>query len=261
MINKIKLNQRNLNTKTINNKKIFNETLQNIKSQILHNFKDIINYKLGDPNKNTVLLIEPRFNDEIILILANTYNKLGKNWNYVFYCGKSFFKTWKEKLPNFIEIRPLEIDNFENGILYSDFCKKKELWESLYGDFVLTIQLDSWIMNLNPYNIDYFINLNKSFIGGNMNFTWDYFETLNLKQEIRNFNGGLSLRKRKDMISVIENFPPINILANRMDHLTFNEEDLNEEDCYFTYGCIKLNFPIGDDNESSHFSIHTIFKD
>ena len=251
----------NLKQKIINiqeHKQLQNNIINNlptIKKQILHNFKDIINYNLGDPNKNTVLLIEPRFKEEIKLILANTFNKLGKSWNYVFYCGKSFLETWREKLPNFIEIRPLENDNFENTKLYSDFCKQKELWESLYGNFVLTIQLDTWIMNLDPYNIEYFINLNKSFIGGNMEYTWGYFDKIDLKHDIRNFNGGLSLRKRLDMISVIENFPPLNTLDDRSDFLT------EHEDVYFTYGCIKLNLLFGNNNESTHFSLHTIFKD
>lgn len=232
-----------------------NNNLPYIKSQILHNFKNIDNYKCCDSNKNTILLIEPRYKKEIILILANTFNKLGTSWNYVFYCGKSFLNTWKEELSNFIEIRPLENDNFENTRLYSDFFKKKELWESLYGDFILTIQLDTWIMNLEPYNIDFFINLNKSFIGGNMEYTWGYFDKINLTHNIRNFNGGLSLRKKLDMISVITNFPPLNTLDDRSDFLT------EHEDVYFTNGCIKLNFPVGDDNESSHFSLHTIYKD
>jgi hypothetical protein len=237
-----------------NNIKVKNN-LPIIKKQILYNFKNIENYVRGDNNKNTVLLIEPRFKNEIIYILANAYNKLGNNWNYVFYCGKSFKSNWENILPNFIEIRPLENDNFDNTKLYSDFCKKKELWESLYGKYVLTIQLDTWIMNHEPYNISFFINLNKSFIGGNMGYTWGYFDKINLYHANRNFNGGLSLRNRLDMLKVIEMYPPLTTLDDRSSFLT------EHEDVYFTFGCIDLKLPIGHDSESSFFSLHNFYHD
>lgn len=236
-----------------NNIKVKNN-LPIIKKQILYGFKNIENYVRGDNNKNTVLLIEPRFKNEIIYILANAYNKLGNNWNYVFYCGKSFKSNWENILPNFIEIRPLENDNFDNTKLYSDFCKKKELWESLYGKYVLTIQLDTWIMNHEPYNISFFINLNKSYIGGNMEYTWGYFDKINLHHANRNFNGGLSLRNRLDMLKVIKTYPPLPTLDDRSSFLT------EHEDVYFTFGCIDLKLPIGDDIESSFFSLHNIYR-
>ena len=187
--------------------------------------------------------------------MANTYNKLGDKWNYVFYCGKSFETIWKDMLPNFIEIIPLEHDNFENTKLYSDFCKKKGLWDSLYGEYILKIQNDTWIMNKQPYDISYFINLNKSYIGGNMEYKWDYFNKININHNFRNFNGGLSLRKKNDMIKIIENYSPLKTIDECNDFLD------EHEDVYFTYGCILLNLPIGDDENSSHFSLHNIYKD
>ena len=243
---KILINQNNIK---------LNNNISIIQKQLLYNFKNIENYVHGDTNKNTVLLIEPRFKNEIKYILSNAYNKLGNNWNYVFYCGKSFKNNWESILPNFIEIRPLENDNFDNTKLYSDFCKKKELWESLYGKYVLTIQLDTWIMNHDPYNISFFINLNKSYIGGNMTYTWGYFDKINLHHANRNFNGGLSLRNRLDMLKVIEKYPPLITLDDRSSFLA------EHEDVYFTFGCIDLKLPIGDDIESSFFSLHTIYRD
>lgn len=235
--------------------KIFEKNIVLIKQKILFNFKNIDNYVYGNNNKNTVLLIEPRFIENLIYILANTYNKLGNNWNYVFYCGKSFKDIWSKKLPNFIEIRPLDVDNFDNSKLYSDFCKKKELWKSLYGNYILTIQLDSWIMNIEPFNINFFLNLEKSFIGGNMKYEWVYFNNINIKHKIRNFNGGLSLRKKNDMIKVIETFPPLKTLDDNKCFLT------EHEDVYFVCGCICLSLSVGDDIKSSFFSLHTIFND
>jgi len=223
--------------------------------KLLEKFVDDNNYLGPDNNKNTILLIEPRFLKESLLVLANTYIKLGNNWNYVFYCGKSFKNKWKSLLPNFIEIRELEHDDFKDTKLYSDFCKKKKLWESLYGEYILTVQLDTWIMNYNPYNINFFINLNKSFIGGNMEYTWGYLDKINIYHNFRNFNGGLSLRKKKDMIKIIDNFPPSKTLDDRSTFLS------EHEDVYFITGCIMLNLPIGDDELCAHFSLHNKYYD
>lgn len=232
-----------------------NAILNTIKYQILYNFKNKDNITIGDNNKNTVLLIEPRFAKHTWLILANAYNKLGNNWNYVFYCGKSFKTKWQSLLPNFIEVRALNHDNFENTRLYSDFCKTKGLWESLYGEYILTIQLDTWIMNISPYTIDFFTSLGKSYIGGNMSYTWGYFNKENIHHNIRNFNGGLSLRKKSDMIKIVELFPPLTTLDDRSSFLS------EHEDVYFTTGCIKLNMPLCDDEQCSHFSLHGLYYD
>jgi hypothetical protein len=210
---------------------------------------------MSNTEKNTVLLIEPRNINEVEILLANTYFYLKDSWNYVFYCGKSYYSHWKNKLPNCIEIRPLEHDNFYDTRYYSDFCKTKELWDSLYGDFILTIQVDAWIMNIHPYTIDFFTNLNKSYIGGNMDYIWPYFNKIQMYQPCRNFNGGLSLRKRKDIIRVIEEYPPLKTTDDQTDFLQ------EHEDVYFTMGCIQLGLPIGDDENSSHFSLHSRYHD
>jgi hypothetical protein len=31
------------------------------------------------------------------------------------------------------------------------------------------------------------------------------------------------------------------------------------EDCYYSIGCYRLGLPTGDEEEDSHFSLHTIF--
>lgn len=240
--------------KLVNLLKIKKEMIQSnlliIKKRITSNFRNKnIPFQIQN---NTVLLIEPRFKKHTYILLANTYNYLGENWNYVFYCGSSSYLYWKQTLPNFIEIRSLSHDNYKDTKEYSDFCKQKELWESLYGDFVLTIQLDTWIMNKEPYTIDYFIRLNKSYLGGNMQYKWGYFDKMNIHHPFRNFNGGLSLRKRMDMIAIIESFPPEKTTDDQTIYLK------EHEDVYFTNGCILLDYPIGDDEESSHFSLHTI---
>jgi hypothetical protein len=223
---------------------------------ILKNFKNINNNTLGDITKNTVLLIEPRRIYGLVFSLNNVYRFLKNDWNYVFYCGKSLLSYWQRILPNFIEIRPLDVDNFPRNHLYSDFCKRADVWSSLYGEYVLTIQADSWIMSNGQYDINYFIKLNKSYIGGNMSYNWGEFNKVNLPTpQIRNFNGGLSLRKRLDMIKIINTFPPMPTKSKR------NHFEEAPEDVYFTIGCYKLGLPLGDDDASSHFAVHKIIKE
>lgn len=214
-------------------------------------------------NNNTVLIIEPRKITHLHNVLINALSFLKeKDWNYVFYCGKSFFSYWKETMPSYFIIRPLECDNL-TAEEYSDFLKSKELWESLYGTFVLTIQLDTWIFNDEPYTIDYYLNLNKSYIGGNMEYEWQELFNYDLYPQIKNFNGGLSLRKKEDMLKIIENFPPEKTLHHSIMIKANYKCDFSKyvEDAYFTIGCYKLKLNIGDDTESSHFSCHTIFYD
>ena len=57
------------------------------------------------------------------------------------------------------------------------------------------------------------------------------------------------------MIKIIDSFTPLETLDDQTDFLT------EHEDVYFTMGCIKINLPIGDDDESSYFALHTIYHD
>jgi hypothetical protein len=212
-------------------------------------------------NNNTVVFVEPRIFEHAPIILNHFVDILGLNWNYIFYCGKNTKSYWEHTfLHKIYQIRELDVDNFPEPKYYSDFMKQKHLWESLYGEFVLTAQLDTWITKNNGYNIYDFIRLDKSYIGGNMCYEWpELFPRDNFKFEYRNFNGGLSLRKRNDMIKVIDAFPPqTTSSANNV----FNRNLYTDaEDVYFTLGCCKLGLPIGNDEISSHFAIHSIFKD
>jgi len=200
--------------------------------------------------KNTVLLVEPRRIMYVITILKNAFDVLGDKWNYVFYCGKSVYDEWCSILPSFIEIRALQCDNL-TADEYNSFFKTTKLWSSLYGKFILTIQLDSWLLNEYPYTIDYFLKLDKSFIGGGMSSRWEVFADHGIYLPFNNLNGGLSLRKREDMITVIDYFS------------SMNDEGINSlpEDVYLSLGCYKLNKKIGDDEPSFHFALHKVYCD
>ena len=209
---------------------------------------------------NTALIVEPRDMKRIPLIINHFLFTLGQNWKIVFYCGAGLKSKWISMVNREVEIRELLVSNF-TASEYSDFLKSRELWNSLYGDFVLVFQTDAWIMNEPPYTIDYFVSRNKSYIGGNMCYKWAQCE---FNTPFWNYNGGLSLRKRKDMIKIIDTFPPVKTL----DHPPLGQEHLSKdnpletfaEDVYFVSGSYKLNLDLGDtDEECNKFALHTIF--
>jgi len=208
--------------------------------------------------KNTVMMVEPRLIDYVIPIMNEYYKFLGDTWNYVFYCGKGTLTVWKSVIEHFkatIEFRELDVENFGKASEYSDFMKQKSVWESLEGEFILTVQVDTWPMNLIP--IDTFLALNQSYIGGNMCGVWGEMVRDSVDKKIKycNGNGGLSLRKRLDMIKIIEAFPPKPTTDDKMSIET------DAEDVYFYLGCYRLGLPIGDDEISSCLALHSVDKD
>ena len=208
--------------------------------------------------KNTVLLIEPRKLPKLELILSEYQKVLGfEKWHYVFYCGVDTISYWRELVHPQTELRELAVDNFPKAWIYSDFMKQKWLWESLRGEFVLTIQADTWPLNREPYTIDYFMSFNKSYIGGNMNEgnVWPQLKRENWYLQNLNFNGGLSLRKRLDMIRVIEAFPPLPT-AETSDNMIL---EADAEDVYFVIGCHRLGLPVSEDYGTFYFAIHLMF--
>jgi hypothetical protein len=187
---------------------------------------------------NTVLLVEPRRIEYIPELLKQYQDVLG-DMNYVFFCGKSSLQYWKKKLKK-INLYPLPVDNM-NSNEYNDFMKRRDLWTYLTGKYVLTIQCDTWINpdKNNHHHLDYFIKLNKSYIGGNFLYDWKELKREGINPVFKNFNGGLSLRNRLDMIKVIDHFPPQPTLKNSQ------KIETDAEDVYFTLGCMKLGLEVG----------------
>jgi hypothetical protein len=207
-------------------------------------------------NRNTALIVDPRDDVRITHLIHDFQQKLGPEWVIVFYCGKSLKSKMAEHLNPEVEVRELEVDNFNHLDEYSDFMKRKVVWESLYGNFVLTFQFDTYIINQPPYTIQHFIDMNKSYIGGNMDHNW--MELLREKMFInnRNFNGGMSLRKRFDMIKIINAFGVEQTAVAQSRKMQTDAEDV-----YFTIGCYFLDLPIGDDEACSHFCVNRVLVD
>jgi hypothetical protein len=208
--------------------------------------------------KNTALIVEPRFLKHLPFVINDFSKKLGDNWKIVFYCGEGLCDIWTNLLNNKnVEIRELNVVYLAYHD-YCDFMKSDELWETLYGDYVLVFTPNSIIVNEEPFTIEYFMDLNKSYIGGNQFYRWNELTRENIYPQYKNFQGGLSLRKRMDMIKIIKSFGVENTIENveRSQSLLTDAEDV-----YFTIGCYKLGLPVGDDEKCSHFSVHTRLVD
>jgi beta-1,4-mannosyl-glycoprotein beta-1,4-N-acetylglucosaminyltransferase len=219
------------------------------------------NYLTTSIFKNNViaLIVEPRKLNKLDKIIKNVYNKLNNNsiynWEILFYCGKGL-KTYYLSLFNDIEINIIELDtNNFTFMEYNDFFKSLSLWNNINSKYTLVFQADCYIFNNPPYSIDYFIDKNFSYIGGNMSYEWKELKYHNLNPEYRNFNGGLSLRKTKDMINIINSFKPEQSIEQLDKFETYGE------DVYFTIGAYKLNLTVGDTKDDQYFSCHSIIND
>ena len=233
--------------------------ISTIKDDLLkHIIENGYNFYNENKDINTALIVESNFLKHLPFVINDFSKKLGTNWKIVFYCGKGLKHKWYNLLNNNnIEIRELDTEYLSYNE-YCDILKNKDLWTSLYGDYVLVFSANSFIKNELPYTIDYFINLNKSYIGGNQFYIWKELMRENIYPTYNNFQGGLSLRKRVDMIKIIDTF---GVNKSFSDFSLSTSILTDAEDVYFTLGCYKLELPIGDDEVCSHFSCHTILKD
>ena len=205
------------------------------------------------------LIVEPRKLEKIDKIITHVYNKLNNNskynWKILFYCGKGL-KTYYLSLFHDIEINIIEIDANNFTLMeYNDLLKSLSLWNNINSEYTLVFQADCYIFNNPPYTIDYFIDKNYTYIGGNMSYEWKELKNHNFNPQYRNFNGGLSLRKTKDMIHVIQSFQPQPSIEKIDKFETYGE------DVYFTIGAYKLNLRVGNTKDDQHFSCHSIITD
>ena len=206
----------------------------------------------------TAVIIEPRKLQETEYVILNYYSHLHDKFNIVFYCGNSFYQYYKELFGSIVEVRKLNCDNLK-PTEYNDFLKRREFWENLKGEWILIFQSDSWLLENPRLGIDYFISQDYSYIGGNMEYDWAEFGILPKEKVplVKSLNGGLSLRKRTDMIHIIDSFP-----VNKTEDYSQNRDlGSTAEDVYFSLGCILLDKKVGDDVDSLYFSMHTVYVD
>jgi len=210
---------------------------------------------------NSAVLIEPRKHKNVTLVLEN-FKQVLKDWKFVFYCGKDMKIYWESILEEEVEIRELLVNNLDPRTEYNDLLKSKSFWEEQTGNYVLIFQSDTWLYHNSPYTIDMFTSKEYSYIGSNLSYPWYELQVLNKDIIHKNFNGGLSLRKRIDMLKIINYIPPKKTImynSSIINNDILDTVSRMAEDVYFTLGCYLLKLKIGDDELCRNFSCHSLF--
>lgn len=216
--------------------------------------------------KFAAVIVEPRLLKKTVDVIYNVYYGLETKWNIVFYCGKNSIPYWSPKINIPIEYRELNIENATSS-QYNDLLKSRHFWQSLHYEYVLIFQSDSWLNNNSTYKIEEFIAKKYAYVGGNISYDWKEMNMLyHLGIGYRsngNYNGGLSLRNPSNMLSIIDEIPPLKTEQYNDEHATWdNYKTLVgkcAEDVYFTIGCHLLNLPTGNDDISNFFVTHTSY--
>lgn len=253
------------------------------------NIKDINNktsdVQLIDKRDKIAVIFEFSNNIELVDVIMNFYNALKPyNWRFRLYHNEKYTTQWKElfeKTNIIIELYSVNINlddtvkiPYYETILHTNFVKSLSFLQSLNATWLLTFNINSWILNPDCFNPEYFINGNYSYVGGSikndlslgnsnndtLNMSWYIpLHTLKITKYNcpyihSNFYGGLSLRKIPDMIEIVNTYPPSN-----MDMFGYgNNLAQMREDIYFSMGAYFLNKKISDDYFSSFFVGHII---
>jgi hypothetical protein len=157
-------------------------------------------YPLGKTIKGNkvAVIIETRPLDSLVPLILHFSAVLGPEWPIVFFTEPSLPPAFKSapfvRLINagLIHIVPLpDHIKFVNSVAVSSFLTNSWIWEQLApADHVLLFQSDSIICGNSEHRVDDFIKYD--FIGAPIVMAWG-----------EGFNGGLSLRNRNMMLSII----------------------------------------------------------
>lgn len=259
---------------------------------------------------NTALIVDTSPDVYLNYVINDAFYSLNKefiktgrkDWHVVFYCSKGLSKLWQASLCPYIEVRELDLMHMPpDSPEYHKFFKSPALWQSLKGDFVLVFSLNSMIINKEPFNIDYFLQKDMSYIGANMSALYGNYTSLSslpqiassppfgkkeensteenltenskeenstkeTKQEERkwfNYAGGFSLRKRADMLRIATSFSSSVKLTEEESKEEGEEkiEDDSDEAVFFVKNCYNLNLKVGDTIDCVFFGVHTLLCD
>ena len=193
--------------------------------------------------KYTAIITEPRIHPAWKLVLNNFLTNLDERWNFLIFCGllnKDFlvelidtnFKEHKHR----ITIYQLNIDNFNDITVYSNFMLQPLIYELIPTETFLTFQLDTLISaKYKDYIYDF---IEYDYVGA----PWNSIYFANIGNCVG--NGGLSLRKKSVILNTIKN----DIYNNRYK---------DNEDVFFSFNI--TNKPSKE--KAKLFSVETIFSE
>jgi len=209
------------------------------------------NIKLKTGHNKTAVLIEPREDDLIELVIKNFMYFLHKDWNLMIICGnknKDYILNISKTIGDVI-VSSLEVDNL-NIKQYNTLCLSKELYNLIPTEHMLFFQIDTLLRK--HITDDYLIY---SYVGAPWRNNVNWFE---MTDGIG--NGGLSLRRKSYMLSIIENYNKENNIFNKNEDVTIGKmcKQMNlpmptyEHACCFSMEMVMNNDPIGMHNP--HFN-------
>lgn len=194
------------------------------------------NIKLIRKNNKEVILIEPRDKSEMCeYVIKNVMYFLHNDWNLTIFHGnlnKEHFEKIKKDLGD-IKLVNLNVDNLKPPKDYNKFLTSKKMYDLIESDIFMIIQLDVLLFKSIP---DKFLTY--SYVGA----PWK--EPLAKKHGVDCGNGGLSIRNKKDMLKILNNFKWYN----------------GNEDIWFCRNALSLNLNLCPKKEAELFSSETIFN-
>ena len=192
--------------------------------------------------KYETVLIEFRKLYHLEFLIRNAILKIGNTWSYTIVCGNLNYDFILEIIGNMnIKVIKLDIDNLDVKN-YNKLMCTKDFWNLFSGEKILIYEEDTFIFKSNIMDF-----IKWDYIGA----PWPNLEDINVG------NGGLSLRTKKIMIEIIENFSAL------------KEEEYFPHDIYFSkhinkFGCLAdfisaLKFSSEGLINSNSFGGHCIF--
>lgn len=213
--------------------RLYNTTPEIVHSSDLFTFRYLCyrsipilrNVKLPKPVLNSEkesVLIEFRPMPHIEFLLRNTMYQLGEGWSHTIVCGKGNYQMIQsicDFVSEDIRIIALDYENIDINI-YNNLCYDPFFWRSLRGEKILLYQEDSILFN---QSINDFLQYD--YIGA----PWK----LNVSSKYRVGNGGLSLRSKSVILSVLDENRILNTFEDIKRRRKFPRYDRIPEDLFF----------------------------
>jgi inositol phosphorylceramide mannosyltransferase catalytic subunit len=219
-----------------------------LKSKYLSIFKNNFNnYELPIISKYALVIVEPRKHKNLEFVIKNTCY-FCKGWSlYIFHSTEN--KQYVEDILGKNKQNCHMIEFTKNNIDRMDYSKllrsKERYWNKIDAEYVLIFQTDSCICRFGIENF-----LKYDYIGAP--YGGNPFQNKNLNIKIG--NGGLSLRKKKSMLEILDHNP---ILEEK----TVKYFEQTNEDLYFAYWLKKLDYNLPSVAEATKFSVEGTYFD
>jgi len=169
---------------------------------------------MNDETDGIAVIVEPRNHKALSFVLTNMHNNLPKNWNII-WCHTDITDTKtileKVKIPRLSTLLLKHKGNMNIGD-YNNLLCSEEFWNYFNKENILIFQTDSVIISDSPFDLREYLDF--GYVGAAWPIEWPGLG-------LYSGNGGISIRKRSDMIKVIKTLGP-NTSMNEDVFFSFN---------------------------------------